>query len=172
LASWRFEDSKYIATAHAKGELIKGQHEAIIDRATWDRVQEVLNDRAHPWSRRYGFRAYRGFMKCGACGRLMTPYIAKGHVYHYSSNPRGERCRHRRGYTEAEVERAIREALGRFQFPKELFDWLRTALRSASADSAAATRQERKRLQTEINRCDEQIDKATDVALATSLTRP
>jgi len=150
---WPFTESKYVAAPHYKGEWIKGQHDGIVDRATWDRVQEVLKERSHPWSRRNSFQAYRGQLRCGACGRLMTPYTAKGHVYYYSGNPRGERCSHSRGYTELAIEESIKGTLARFSFPKELYDWLRETLMVTSKDNQSAIRAERKRLQTDLNRC-------------------
>jgi DNA invertase Pin-like site-specific DNA recombinase len=78
----------YIGDAVHKGRSYPGEHEAIIDRATWDRVHEVLAANA----RRRGNEArartpapLRGLMRCTHCGSAMTPTHTRrrGRLYRY-----------------------------------------------------------------------------------------
>jgi site-specific DNA recombinase len=79
---WPFDCSLYVEREHHQGEWIKGQHEAIVDRALFDRVQERLAERSHPHPQRGKFYLYRGLLRCGTCGRLMSAYSSKGHTYY------------------------------------------------------------------------------------------
>ena len=69
---WPFEESKYVANEHKLGEWIKGQHKAIIDRAVFDKVQEILGQKTHPHPQRNKFYVYRGLLRCGECERVMS----------------------------------------------------------------------------------------------------
>jgi site-specific DNA recombinase len=78
----------YIGEAVHKGQSYPGEHEPIIDRATWDRVHEVLASNA----RRRGNEArsrtpapLRGLMSCTHCSSAMTPTHTRrrGRLYRY-----------------------------------------------------------------------------------------
>jgi site-specific DNA recombinase len=71
-----------------KGRSYPGEHEPIIDHATWDRVHEVLASNA----RRRGNEArartpapLRGLMRCTHCNSAMTPTHTRrrGRLYRY-----------------------------------------------------------------------------------------
>lgn len=162
---WPFEESKYIKRDHHKGELIKGQHEAIIDKALWDHVQEVLAEKGRPHPQRGKFYLAKGLLFCGVCGKRMTPYEAGGHSYYASNHPRGNRCPHSKTYREELVEQKFIEALGRFKFPKDLFDWMRDMIKATNSENRDTTAEERKRLEEEKKRLDAKIENALDEAL-------
>ncbi len=78
----------YIGEVVHKGTSYPGEHEAIIDRRTWDSVQAVLAKGAH----RTGSRTraatpapLKGLLRCGACGKAMTPSSIRrrGRSYRY-----------------------------------------------------------------------------------------
>jgi site-specific DNA recombinase len=78
----------YLGEAVHKGTSYPGEHEPIIDRATWDRVHEVLASNA----RRRGNEArartpapLRGLMRCMHCSSAMTPTHTRrrGRLYRY-----------------------------------------------------------------------------------------
>jgi hypothetical protein len=78
----------YLGEAVHKGKSYPGEHEPIIDRATWDRVHEVLASNA----RRRGNEArartpapLRGMMRCMHCSSAMTPTHTRrrGRLYRY-----------------------------------------------------------------------------------------
>ena len=79
----------YLGEAVYKGEAHAGEHEAIIDRITWDRVEAIKADNA-PRKRANMARAttpapLKGLMICAHCGRAMTPSHTrkKGRLYRY-----------------------------------------------------------------------------------------
>ncbi|CAK0763915.1 site-specific DNA recombinase [uncultured Gammaproteobacteria bacterium] len=78
----------YLGEAVHKGVSHPGEHEAIIDGATWQRVQIILSENAH--SRGNATRAetpapLKGLLRCAACGSAMTPTHTRrrGRLYRY-----------------------------------------------------------------------------------------
>jgi hypothetical protein len=78
----------YLGEAVHKGKSYPGEHRPIIDRATWERVHEVLASNA----RRRGNEArartpapLRGLMRCTHCNSAMTPTHTRrrGRLYRY-----------------------------------------------------------------------------------------
>ncbi len=83
------ENRVYLGEAVHKGIAHPGEHEAIIDRTTWERVEAVKADNA-PRKRAAAARAttpapLKGLMICAHCGRTMTPTHTrkKGRLYRY-----------------------------------------------------------------------------------------
>ena len=79
----------YLGEAVHKGAAHAGEHEAIIDRTTWDRVEMIKADNA-PRKRANMARAttpapLKGLVICAHCGRAMTPSHTrkKGRLYRY-----------------------------------------------------------------------------------------
>ncbi|HUU37211.1 MAG TPA: recombinase family protein [Candidatus Desulfaltia sp.] len=176
---WPFTESKYVMNEHHFGEWIKGQHEPIVDRTVFDKVQTILGQKSHPHPQRAKFYTYRGLLRCGECRRIMSAYDAKGHTYYYSNHPRSGRCEHTKGYREELVEEKFSEALGRFRFSKDLYKWMKAVLRETADDKRGLFLTEQKRLQDEAkrnqasllkllnDRLDELFDKET-IALKTA----
>ena len=78
----------YIGEAVHKGETYPGEHDAIVDHKTWDRVQSVLavNGRKRACRTRSATPALlKGLMQCGNCGNAMTPSHTRrrGRLYRY-----------------------------------------------------------------------------------------
>lgn len=78
----------YIGKMSLKDEVFEGEHEAIIDEDTWNRVQDQLshNDHTRGKSVRNKWNALlRGLLKCGRCGATMghTPIGTGSRRYRY-----------------------------------------------------------------------------------------
>jgi site-specific DNA recombinase len=78
----------YLGEAVHKGTSYQGEHEPIIDRATWDRVHEVLATNAKRRGNEARARTpapLRGLMRCTHCGAAMTPTHTRrrGRLYRY-----------------------------------------------------------------------------------------
>ena len=66
----------YLGEAVHKGKSYPGEHEPIVDRATWDRVHEVLASNAKRRGNEARARTpapLRGLMRCTHCSSAMTP---------------------------------------------------------------------------------------------------
>ncbi len=81
-------NSRYIGLVVHKGENFTGEHEAIIDRHVWDRVQGVLSKnrryRANQ-TRKTTTAILKGILRCGCCNAAMVPTytVRRGKRYHY-----------------------------------------------------------------------------------------
>jgi len=79
---------KYIGVIDYKGQHYAGQHEAIIDQATWDKVQALLAKNARnraSETRRTTPALLKGILRCGRCGKAMGATFTKrrGRRYRY-----------------------------------------------------------------------------------------
>jgi site-specific DNA recombinase len=78
----------YIGLATHKGQSYPGEHEPVVDRATWDRVHEVLATNAKRRGNEARARTpapLRGLMRCTHCSAAMTPSQTRrrGRLYRY-----------------------------------------------------------------------------------------
>ena len=74
------------------GEIYEGSHPPIIAKQLFDKVQEVLKQRSNPTREKtYNF-TFRGFIRCGECGRMITAEIKKGRYIYYHCTKRGTEC--------------------------------------------------------------------------------
>ena len=78
----------YLGEAVHKGKSYPGEHEPIVDRATWDRVHEVLASNAKRRGNEARARTpapLRGLMRCTHCSSAMTPTQTRrrGRLYRY-----------------------------------------------------------------------------------------
>lgn len=66
----------YVGDVEYKGEIFKGEHEAIVSRQTWNRVQEIIKSNC-PYERSGGITEItvplKGILRCGHCGCAMIP---------------------------------------------------------------------------------------------------
>jgi site-specific DNA recombinase len=121
-----------------KGESYPGEHEPIINRATWDRVHEVLATKA----RRRGNEArsrtpapLRGLMRCTHCSSAMTPTHTRqrGRLYRYyvclGASRRGHDTCPVRSIAAAEVEGLVLGQVRRLLASPELVARTITAVR-------------------------------------------
>jgi site-specific DNA recombinase len=92
----------YTGMVNHKGEVYPGEHEAIVDQRTWDRVQTILhrNGRGNGGGTKNKYGALlRGILSCGSCGAAMvhtyTMRQSKRYRYYvcYNAQQRGwEHC--------------------------------------------------------------------------------
>jgi len=79
---------RYIGLVPHKTETFKGEHEAVIDRKTWDRVQSILSQNRNyrgNQTRKTTAAILKGLLRCGGCDAAMVPTYTtrRGKRYHY-----------------------------------------------------------------------------------------
>ncbi len=75
-----------------KGEIFEGSHPPIISKRLFDKVQDVFEMRSKPTRKaRYNF-AFRGYMRCGECGVMVTAEKKKGKYIYYHCTKRKTKC--------------------------------------------------------------------------------
>ena len=85
----------YIGLIKHKGEMHEGKFEPIVDKETFDAVQEEIKNKAKPRIQKHGKDfAFTGLIKCGECGGMITAqYAKKGkYIYYRCSKRMGTNC--------------------------------------------------------------------------------
>ncbi len=78
----------YCGTVTWDGLTYPGTHEPIISRVLFNRVQDRLQGKSSPLTKRK--YAYRGLMHCAECGCKITASLIKGkYIYYHCTNGRG-----------------------------------------------------------------------------------
>jgi site-specific DNA recombinase len=134
----------YIGLATHKGQSYPGEHEPIVDRATWDRVHEVLATNAKRRGNEARARTpapLRGLMRCTHCSAAMTPSQTRrrGRLYRYyiclGASRRGHDTCPVRSIAAGEVEGLVLGQVKRLLASPEMVARTITAVRQE--DSAA-----------------------------------
>ncbi len=129
------------------GEVYQGDHEPIVTKEEFDRIQGLLRRRDAPRPKTHDF-LFRGLLRCGGCGRAIS---GEEHWNRrYSIRYVYYRCGRRRipgsspcaepYVRESEVEEEISEALGRLSIPEALLTWTLAQI-DAVAEQVRATEQ-------------------------------
>jgi site-specific DNA recombinase len=145
----------YIGDFKWKGVYYKGKHEAIVERTLFEVVQRIRESRR--WARRCKREfAFRGFVKCGHCGGMMTPFEKKGkYVYYRCTKTRGK-CPESAIREERLVE-LLGESLKRLRMTKDRAEWLKQALVGETGKEKEYRAQEKKKLQAEYKEIERKI---------------
>jgi site-specific DNA recombinase len=109
----------YIGKIRVNGEYINSKaHSPLVDTALFNKVQHMLQSRTQ--SVHYinkPFFTYRGLLRC-LCGRIYTPYEAKGRVY-YRSNCKEDCGNPDSNTNEEEITAALQELIDQIHFTDE-----------------------------------------------------
>ena len=128
----------YLGEAVHKGKSYQGEHEPIVDRATWDRVHEVLATNAKRRGNEARARTpapLRGLMRCTHCSWAMTPTHTRrrGRLYRYyiclGASRRGHDTCPVRSIAASEVEALVLGQVRRLLASPELVARTITAVR-------------------------------------------
>lgn len=91
----------YYGVMEREGKYYPGNHEPIISKEVFAKVQEILTGRVHKRPQRHFFR-FRGLLQCHVCGCALTASKKKGHDYYYCTNGKGK-CEQHKKYLRAEL---------------------------------------------------------------------
>jgi site-specific DNA recombinase len=128
----------YLGEVVHKGKSYPGEHEPIIDRATWERVHEVLASNAKRRGNEARARTpapLRGLMRCTHCNSAMTPTHTRrrGRLYRYyiclGASRRGHDTCPVRSIAASEVEGLVLGQVRRLLASPELIARTITAVR-------------------------------------------
>jgi site-specific DNA recombinase len=132
----------YTGMVEWQGVTYPGQHQPLVDEATFHRVQQLLTTRAVRGTRDRRHRhELKGVLWCGVCGRRLSLTLAKGHyLYFYCLGQKNQaRTGCRETYVPADLlETAVERLYERVQLPPDWLPRLRAAL-----DAEITSRQDR-----------------------------
>ena len=151
----------YTGKIRFQGAYLPGKHEPLVDRHTWQNVQDVLASHLNGERVREHPHYLKGVVHCGACGERLLIQYAKSrsgvrYPYYSCAGRHGKRneCKQRSVLIE-EIERQV-EALYHDisftpEFRKQMEDWLQSEIQK-SADEFSGERQRLEREKGKLER--------------------
>jgi DNA invertase Pin-like site-specific DNA recombinase len=153
----------YYGLFRYNGELYEGKHEPIISKALFDKCQEVMRNKSRPKKPKYKPFLYRGMIRCGECGGLITMEEQKGHHY--------LRCTKKKGpcsqpyLREEKVAAQVSEQIRRVEIPNAWAEWFFEEIDRTRADETEASQKYREQLRQELALCDTRLARLTNAFL-------
>lgn len=144
----------------ATGEVFTGNHEPLISKALFDRVQAILSGRCYPRTQIHRF-LFRRLIKCERCGRSLTGEMKKGHVYY--------RC-HDVGcpgvsIKEEHIDQVVRTELGHLRMEAEDVGDFRELVEVERTVESASAGMRLDQVERDLGLIDERIERLTDAVL-------
>ncbi len=142
-----------------KGVLYNGNHEPIISKELFDKVQLVFKHRSScPTGRQKHDFLFHGLMTCGHCGCAMVAELKKGkYVYYHCTGNKGK-CPEK--YTREElVDQQFSGALQHIQLDSEVVEWIVNVMKTSTTEERVqrdaqivALTQQKQRLESRLER--------------------
>ncbi len=130
-----------------------GNHDHLVEKEIFDRVQEVLHVKCRPRPKRFQ-HTHRRLVKCGECFSSVTSEVQKGRIYY--------RCTKKKGHCsqpylrEDALEEEIVKELGGVYLNDEIIEWALDQMEQAFQGDETDYELLRKQIQVELNRSREQ----------------
>ncbi len=139
------------------GDLHAGNHEPLVQRELWAKVQDILTGRPGKHRRCQREFAFTGLITCGHCGCALTAEVKKGrYIYYHCTGFRGK-CAE--PYVREEVlEQKFTELLGGLRLDPDILEWVAEALRQSHAEAQRFHSEAISRLQEEHGTLQRRID--------------
>ena len=122
------------------GNFYKGKHEPIITRDEYERIQVLLGRKSTPRQKKHEI-VYRGPMKCGECGAMITAEEkvkrqkngnVHNYTYYHCTKRKDENCS-QKSIEEKELEKQIAEELGKIEIPADFKEWALSRLKEQNS---------------------------------------
>jgi hypothetical protein len=141
----------YIGELHRNGQVFEGRYQRLVDRATFDACQDILNGK----NRRTGAPEHAlagGLLRCAYCGQSITGERirrklrgggVREHVYYRCANNHPGPDHPTVRWKAEDLERAVVDDLAKLRLPTpEIATWFRMALQAAVVDLTAHERRQ------------------------------
>ena len=164
----------YVGFVEWDGIEYEGQHEPLFDRATFDKVQELLASRAMRGTRERRHHHYlKGLLVCGVCGRRPSIQHSKGtYTYFYclgqKDRRKGTGCRERY-VTADQLEAEVEDLYDRIEVPADWAAGLRQAIAVEVATHHEDTTAERQLLANQHERLEAERFKLMEAYYANAI---
>jgi len=122
-----FANPFFIGIVTWSGVQAKGNHEPLIDKETFNKVQEVTMMRNFAGERKRKHPHFlKGTLFCGECGSRLSIVKAKGkyNYFYCLGTKKGRGCTHTKHVLASDIEKQIQELYEEIQLPKDSIDRL------------------------------------------------
>jgi hypothetical protein len=150
----------------ASGQTYEGNHEALISKGLFDRVQDILHGRVGTRVNVHDF-PFRRFISCAGCGNSLIGELQKGRVYYrcHTKTCPGASIR------EDAVSEEVVHKLCALTFSDREKDQLMARIRELKATWIVSREQELQGLKIKVEQLTERLNRLTDIYLEGTLDR-
>jgi hypothetical protein len=159
----------YYGVFKYNGELYQGTHQTMILKKLFDKCQKILQKRARPVKRGKQIYAFRGLLKCGECGCMITSETQRGHIY-YRCTKKKIPCSQRYVRKENLVEQ-ISKILQKVSLPNS---WTKKMIAKLDEEKQKEERADFsfvQNLKSQIEDLDNKLDRLLDIHLNSDISR-
>ncbi len=160
----------YTGIMEREGKFYQGNHTPLISKETFERAQDVMNNRSHPKPQRLFF-PLRGFMKCENCGCALTASLKKGHHYYYCTGNRKECEEHKSYMRENYLYEKVSDIFEGIAFSESKIELMYQAAKEKSNNDSAYSDHVLQRLQTQLNSLKTKESLLLDTFLAEQISK-
>lgn len=159
----------YYGVFKYKGELYEGSHPPLVSKSLFDKVQTIFAIRNKPHNPKKDLFVFRGFIRCGECGCLVTAETQKGfHYYHCTK--RKVKCSQRYIREEA-LAAQIREHIQKLFITDKIRDFMLAELQKVSEVSTVTNFAIKQQLKEKIEAIDAQLERLLDFYLSERISQ-
>jgi site-specific DNA recombinase len=148
-------------------EVFAGNHQPLVAKSLFDRVQSVLRGKTAVRAVRHNF-AFRKLVRCGPCGHTLIGELQKGHVYY--------RCQRRSCPTttvrEETVDLAVAPLVAKLIFDPEEIDYIRAWVEDAKAHEHTRCEQLLHNARLQLDGIRTRLGRLTDAFIDGTVERP
>ncbi len=143
------------------GKEYDGKHEPIISEEVFDEVQLKLKRHTKGWQYKIHNHIFKGLIRCGACGCLITWETQKNHHYGRCKGYRG--CLQKGCIREEAIEDGLFDSLEKIKpMNTQVLNWIKKALKEAHKDKKDYSHVTREGLNKQLEKIEKRIDKIYD----------
>ncbi|MCK5211631.1 recombinase zinc beta ribbon domain-containing protein [Candidatus Parcubacteria bacterium] len=139
----------------------KGKHEPIITRELFNNVQSQMKRKYKVGQIKIHNHTFKGLIKCGDCGCLITWETQKGH--HYGRCKGFKPCNEKGYIRQEEIEKTLMESFEKIK-PRsdKVLNWIKKALKEAHKDKQGYSASARENLNKSRELIENRMDKIYD----------
>lgn len=156
-------DPFYYGEFRWKGRVYPGEHEPLISKDLWDKVQELLKERNSGKKPARG-QLFQGKIICDHCGGRVTWYEQKGRVYgHCTYHGKSKGCKGKTCLKEDKVEEQVIEIIESLAPANEdILAWIEDVIKSEYGDRANHREKEINAINHQLKEVREKKDKTIE----------
>ena len=153
----------YYGVFKYNGQMYQGSHKPIISKKLFEKCQKVLKNRARPVKRLKETHIFRGLLRCGECGCMITSEIQRGHIY-YRCTKKKIPCS-QRYVREENLAKQISKILQKVSLPNSWTQKMIAKLDEEKMEKEQTNFSFSQNLKSQIKNCEGKLEKLLDAHL-------
>ncbi len=140
------------------------QHDPLISKQLFDRVQQLMKKRVGAGMKRHFF-PYTKLFQCGGCGCAITAEIQKGHIYYHCTGRKGD-CDQRTWLKSEDLEMQLGNIVQKLVIPPAFLEFVFKNLKKTYASEASIQNTARQSLERRYGLLKSKKDSLFDLKLS------